>query len=261
MRTTTRPPSPPTGAQPGRRRPGRAASYPSIFSRGGRVTIPAGVRLQLDPDDREEAALRERGFRFVAGSDEVGRGCLAGPVVAGAVILPDGWTPSGLRDSKLLDGTARDRLAGEIRARAVAWAVAEVDAELIDRLDILQATLLASMLAAARLDVRPDALITDSLHLPGVGLLQRVLVDADRRCRSVAAASVVAKVYRDRLMVDYDRLYPGYGFAEHKGYAAPGHRAAIEALGVSPIHRRTFGTCVEAPPARQASVWSDDPEA
>lgn len=214
-----------------------------------------GLRLQLDPDRHEEDDLRRLGFRHVAGIDEVGRGCLAGPVVAGAVILPDGWAPAGLRDSKLLDAPTRVRLAEEIRHHAVAWAVAAVDAALIDRLNILQATLLASLLAAARLAPRPDALITDSLHLPGVGLRQRVLVDADRRCLSVAAASVIAKVHRDGLMGEYERRYPGYGFAEHKGYAAPEHRAAIEELGLSPIHRRTFGSCVDVPLAQQVELW------
>jgi ribonuclease HII len=230
-------------------------SFPTFYARGGRAAVPAGLRLQLDPDDLEEEALRRAGLRLVAGLDEVGRGCLAGPVVAGAVILRPGWTCPGLHDSKMLDAVDRERLDVAIRAGAVAWAVAAVEASLIDRINILQATLLASLLAAARLPVRPDALITDSLHLPGIGLPQRVLIDADRRCLSVAAASVVAKVYRDRLMVTYDAQYPGYGFAEHKGYAAPEHRAAIESLGVTPIHRRTFGTCIDAPAAEQTELW------
>jgi ribonuclease HII len=230
-------------------------SFPTFYATGGRASVPAGLRLQLDPDDLEEDALRRAGLRLVAGIDEVGRGCLAGPVVAGAVILRPGWTCPGLRDSKMLDAPERERLAQWIRDGAIAWAVAAVEASLIDRINILQATLLASMLAAARLPVRPDALITDSLHLPDIGLPQRVLIDADRRCLSVAAASVVAKVYRDALMVAYDERYPGYGFAEHKGYAAPEHRAAIENLGVTPIHRRTFGTCVDAPAAEQTELW------
>ncbi|HXR27469.1 MAG TPA: ribonuclease HII [Candidatus Baltobacteraceae bacterium] len=230
-------------------------SFPTFYSTGGRAAVPAGLRLQLDPDDLEEDALRRAGLRLVAGIDEVGRGCLAGPVVAGAVILRPGWTCPGLRDSKMLEAPERERLAQCIRDGAIAWAVAAVEASLIDRINILQATLLASMLAAARLPVRPDALITDSLLLPDIGLPQRVLIDADRRCLSVAAASVVAKVYRDALMVEYDVRYPGYGFAEHKGYAAPDHRAAIESLGVTPIHRRTFGSCIEAPEAEQTELW------
>jgi ribonuclease HII len=233
----------------------RGDSFATFYVTSGRAAVPAGMRLQLDPDTLEEDALRRTGFRLPAGIDEVGRGCLAGPVVAGAVILPSGWTCPGLRDSKMLDAAERERLAAIIQASAIAWAVAAVEASLIDRINILQATLLASMLAAARLPVRPDALITDSLHLPDIGLPQRVLIDADRRCVSVAAASVVAKVYRDALMVEYDATYPGYGFAEHKGYAAPEHRAAIESLGVTPIHRRTFGTCIDAPTAEQTELW------
>ena len=230
-------------------------SFATFYAAAGRMSVPPGLRLQLDPDDLEEEALRRAGLRLVAGIDEVGRGCLAGPVVAGAVILAPGWTCPGLRDSKMLDAAERERLDLLIREGAIAWAVAAVDAPLIDRINILQATLLASMLAAARLPIRPDALITDSLHLPDIGLPQRVLIDADRRCLSVAAASVVAKVYRDALMVGFDAQYPGYGFAEHKGYAAPEHRAAIESLGVTPIHRRTFGTCIDAPAAEQTELW------
>jgi ribonuclease HII len=235
-------------------------SFPSLFAISGRSRLPAwlGLRLRLDPDALEEDALRARGHRHVAGIDEVGRGCLAGPVVAGAVILPPGASLPGVRDSKLLDAPARERLAADIRRSAVAWAVAEVDAEVIDRINILQATLLASLLAAARLAVRPDALITDSLHLPGVAAPQRVLIDADRLCLSVAAASIVAKVHRDRLMADLDTRYPGYGFADHKGYAAPDHRAAIDALGLSPIHRRTFGVCIDAPLAEQVALWPEE---
>ena len=263
--TAGRRPSPKVPVGPGRplapAAPKRPASYPSLFAAGGRITVPRGLQLRLDPDDSEERALRRAGFRFIAGIDEVGRGCLAGPVVAGAVILPPGWSPAGLRDSKLLDAATRELLAARIQEGAVAWAVAAVEASLIDRINILQATLLASLLAAARLQVRPDALITDSLHLPDVGVHQRVLADADRLSCSVAAASVVAKVYRDHLMVEYDARYPGYGFAEHKGYAAPEHRAAIESLGVCPIHRRTFGSCVDVPLAEQIELWEEAGEA
>ncbi len=209
----------------------------------GRLPVPPGARPRRDPDWAEEEALWRRGYRFVAGIDEVGRGCLAGPVVAAAVILPPGWAPGGLRESKLLDPAAREQLAAEIRARAVAWAIGLVDADVIDRTNILEATLMASQLAAARLSVRPDALLLDAIRLPGIELHQRSLPGADRLCASVAAASVVAKTARDALMIEYDRAYPGYGFATHKGYASPEHRVALESLGMCPIHRRTFGTC------------------
>ncbi|HWP63459.1 MAG TPA: ribonuclease HII [Candidatus Binatia bacterium] len=210
-------------------------------------------RLRLDPDLSEERRLRALGFRFVAGVDEVGRGCLAGPVTAAAVILPPNWVPDGLRDSKLLRAPERERLAAEVRAGAVAWAVASVWPPVIDRINILQATLLAANLAAGRLPVRPDALILDgSLAFPEVPLPQRVVVDADRLCASVAAASVLAKVERDRLMVELDAVYPGYGLATNKGYAAPEHRAALARLGLSPIHRRSFASCAEI---EQLDLW------
>jgi ribonuclease HII len=202
-------------------------------------------------------------------------------VVAAAVILPPAWAPAGLRESKLLDAAARERLGAEVRAGAVAWAIGVVDADVIDRTNILEATLLASQLAAARLPVRPDALLLDALRLPDLELPQRSLPGADRLCMSVAAASVVAKTARDAMMVGFDRLYPGYGFAAHKGYASPVHRAALDALGMCPIHRRSFGSCAsmdrtddldgdgdvdgeadawedgegQAPPADQLDLW------
>jgi ribonuclease HII len=216
------------------------------------------MELRLDPDWREERRLYGLGYRLIAGVDEVGRGCLAGPVVAGAVILPAGWMPEGLRDSKLLDAPSRERLAAEITANAVAWAVAEVEAPLIDRINILRATLLASMLAAARLPVRPDALILDALSLPELSIHQRVLIDADRLVPSVAAASVVAKVHRDSLMTRQAEWYPGYGFASHKGYACPEHRAAIDALGLSPLHRRSFAPCADVREAESLPLWPEE---
>ncbi len=216
------------------------------------------MELQLDPNWDEERVLWSRGYRFVAGVDEVGRGCLAGPVVAGAVILPPGWRPDGLRDSKLVDAPTRERLAGEIRRRAVACAVAAVDSTVIDRINILQATLLAAMLAAARLPVRPDALLLDSLCLPEIGIHQRALVDADRLSISVAAASVVAKVYRDALMREQDSRFPGYGFASHKGYACPEHWAAIHSLGPSPLHRLSFAGCLPDDEAETMPLWPEE---
>ena len=247
---------PAAGAAP-RTRPAHGGTFATPFAPGGRAQLPPGARPRLDPDWSEEAALWRRGYRLVAGIDEVGRGCLAGPVVSAAVILPPGWAPAGLRESKLLDAPARERLAVEVRAHAIAWALGVVDAPLIDRIDILQATLLSSMLAAARLPVQPDALLLDSLLLPGVNVHQRALVDADRRCASVAAASVVAKVARDGMMAAYARRFPGYGFEVHKGYASPSHREAIVRLGVSPIHRLTFASCIDVPPADQLDLWEE----
>jgi ribonuclease HII len=233
-------------------------TYATFFSRSGRARVPQGLQPQLDPSWREEAALWDRGHRFVAGVDEVGRGCLAGPVIAGAVVLPRGWYPEGLRDSKLLDPPERERLAAEIRTHALAWSVAAVENDVIDAINILQATLLASTLAVARLSIRADAVVLDAVYLSGLAAEQRALIDADRLSVSVAAASVVAKVYRDALMVGYEERFPGYGFASHKGYTCPEHRAAIDRLGVSPIHRRTFGVCVDAREAESYALWPEE---
>jgi ribonuclease HII len=232
----------------------RGSTVSAPGSAGGRLEIAPWHRARLDPDFAEERILWSRGYRHVAGIDEVGRGCLAGPVTSAAVILPPNWSPRGLRDSKLLKPEERRRLDVEIREHAVAWSIAFVGPELIDRINILQATLLASTLAAARLPVRPDALLLDAVSLPEVPVHQRVLVSADRLCVSVAAASVIAKVARDRLMEEYDVLYPGYNLAGNKGYAAPEHRAGIETLGLCPIHRISFAPCRER---QQMSLWQD----
>ncbi len=223
---------------------------------GGRLQLEPWHKARLDPDFAEERALWVRGYRHVAGIDEVGRGCLAGPVAAAAVILPPDWKPRGLRDSKLLKPEERRRLDAEIRDHALAWSIAFVGPELIDRINILQATLLASTLAAARLPIRPDALLLDAVALPEVSLHQRVLVSADRLCASVAAASVVAKVARDALMVEYEALYPGYDLASNKGYAAPEHLAGLAKLGLSPIHRLSFAPCRNR---EQMGLWDDGP--
>ena len=232
----------------------RGSTVSAPGSAGGRLEIAPWHRARLDPDFAEERILWSRGYRHVAGIDEVGRGCLAGPVTSAAVILPPDWSPRGLRDSKLLKPEERRRLDVEIREHAVAWSIAFVGPELIDRINILQATLLASTLAAARLSIRPDALLLDAVSLPGGPVHQRVLVSADRLCVSVAAASVIAKVARDRLMEEYDALYPGYDLAGNKGYAAPEHRAGLETLGLCPIHRISFAPCRDR---QQMSLWQD----
>ena len=233
----------------------RGPTVSAAGAAGGRREVEPWHKVRLDPDFVEERVLWERGYRHVAGIDEVGRGCLAGPVTAAAVILPPDWKPSGLRDSKLLKPEERRRLDAEIRDRALAWSVAFVSAELIDRINILQATLLAQTLAAARLSIRPDALLLDAVILPEVPVYQRVLVSADRLCASVAAASVVAKVARDALMEEMDALYPGYDLASNKGYAAPEHRAGLEVLGLSPIHRISFAPCRDR---QQMSLWENE---
>ena len=173
--------------------------------------------------------------------------------MVGAVILPPGWLPDGLRDSKILKADARERLAEQILRHAVAWAVAAVEPAVIDRVNILQATLLASSSRRAACPVRPDALLLDgSLHLDEISLPQRVVVDGDRLCASIAAASILAKVARDRLMVELDGRFPGYDLAHNKGYAAPEHRAGLREHGTTSIHRLTFASCADV---EQTVLW------
>ncbi len=177
---------------------------------------------------------------LIAGVDEAGRGPLAGPVVAAAVILDPMQRIRGLRDSKLLTPAAREELARAIRTRAVAWAVAESDVGEIDSLNILQATLLAMRRAIERLTTRPEVVWIDGLHCPQVDCPTRAIVDGDRLIAAIAAASILAKTTRDAMLVELDRSYPAYGFARHKGYATPEHLAALRAHGPCPVHRRYF---------------------
>lgn len=187
-----------------------------------------------------ERRLQADGFRSVAGVDEVGRGCLAGPVVAGAVVLERGNCVRGLRDSKLLPACERERLARLIAERAVAFALGVVDPDEIDRTDILRATLLAMTRAVGALRVRPDYVLVDALTIPGIGIPQGGLVHGDRISASIAAASIVAKFYRDQMMQSFHVLYPAYGFDRHKGYGTPDHYDALRRFGPTPLHRSTF---------------------
>jgi len=187
-----------------------------------------------------EARAWRTGLARVAGIDEAGRGPLAGPVVAAAVVIAPERRIRGLADSKLLLPERREELFGHIQVRALAIGVGIVDHETIDRINILEATRRAMQKALAALAILPDLVITDFVKLAGLACPQRNLVDGDARCASVAAASIVAKVTRDRLMVEADRQYPDYGFAQHKGYATPEHLAVLDRLGPCPLHRRTF---------------------
>lgn len=176
----------------------------------------------------------------VAGVDEAGRGPLAGPVVAAAVILDVGRPISGLKDSKLLSPTRREDLAGEIRSRSLAWAVAWADHEEIDRLNILQASLLAMARAVAALALEPLQVWVDGNRCPPVRQPVTAIVKGDSKVPAISAASILAKVERDAAMCRLDALYPGYGFAVHKGYPTPAHLAALDEHGASPVHRRSF---------------------
>jgi len=189
---------------------------------------------------RFEGRAWRDGADRVAGVDEAGRGPLAGPVAAAAVVLDPGRRIRGLRDSKLLAPERREELFAIIQERALAVGVAIVDHETIDRVNILEATRRAMREALAQLVPSPDLVLTDFVHLAALPCPQRNLVDGDRRCATIAAASIVAKVTRDRLMREWDAKYPEYGFARHKGYGTPEHLGALDRLGPCPIHRRTF---------------------
>ncbi|WP_293910812.1 ribonuclease HII [Deinococcus sp.] len=191
------------------------------------------------PDWSFERAHWRRGCFRVAGVDEAGRGAWAGPVTVAAVILPNTAQDLPFRDSKQLRAEVRTELAAEVRRVALSWAVEHAPPEEIDRLNILGATHAAAMRAIARLDPKPQALVTDYLRLP-TDLPYSAPAHADALSYSVAAASLLAKTERDALMVQLDLEYPGYGFAGHKGYGAPQHREALAELGVSAVHRRTF---------------------
>jgi len=189
---------------------------------------------------RFEAQAWRTGLTRVAGVDEAGRGPLAGPVVAAAVVIAPDRRVRGVADSKVLPPERREELFALIHERAVAVGVGVVDHLTIDRINILEATRLAMGQALAALTLVPELIITDFVSLRGCPCPQRNLVDGDARCASVAAASIVAKVTRDRLMRELDAEYPVYGFARHKGYATAEHIAAIDRHGLCPLHRRSF---------------------
>lgn len=179
--------------------------------------------------------------RIIAGTDEAGRGCLAGPVVAAAVILPATYDLPGLTDSKKLTARARERLYAGIRAQAVTWAVAAHRAAEIDAMNILAASLSAMRRAVGRLAVRPELVYVDgNRRIPQADFAQETVVDGDALIPAISAASILAKVLRDRIMTALDRRYPGYGLAGHKGYGSAAHLADLRELGPSPIHRLTF---------------------
>ncbi len=193
-----------------------------------------------------EEAARGRGALRIAGLDEVGRGPLFGPVVAAAVILTTGCSIEGLNDSKKLTEKKRVELDREIRAAAVGWAIAAVDAEAIDRINIRQASLLAMRRAVEQLALSPDFLLIDGRDTIDWECPQQAVIRGDGISFSIAAASVLAKVHRDRLLVELDREFPGYGLAQHKGYPCPAHLAALERLGPTPLHRKSYRPVTQA---------------
>ena len=195
-----------------------------------------------------ECALWEKGLTCVAGTDEAGCGPLAGPVVAAAVVFPCGWLQAGLyrklrglNDSKQLTEEEREKFFGIITTHPeIRYAIARVEVEMIDQINIRQAAWRAMNLALEQLNPKPEHVLIDGLRIKWLTYPQTALVEGDAKSYSIAAASVLAKVTRDRMMVEFDRMYPGYGFAEHKGYATPQHYAAIRERGPCAIHRRSF---------------------
>jgi ribonuclease HII len=197
-------------------------------------------RNRLDAMLHFERLLWKAGIQHIAGVDEVGMGPLAGPVVAAAVVYPPGTEIEGIDDSKALDEETRVRLDEEIRKNASAFAIGIVEVEEIDRLNIYHAGIRAMQVALSSLPVAPQHILVDSRTVPGFTQPQNSFDKGDGINFSIASASIVAKVYRDRLMTEFDAKYPGYGFASHKGYATPEHQRAIRDLGPCPIHRRSF---------------------
>jgi len=203
-----------------------------------------------------ERAAQKLGFLRIAGCDEVGRGPMFGPVVAAAVILPTGCRLRGLNDSKQVAEKKRNELDVEIRAKAFAWAIAAVDAETIDRINIRKASLLAMRMAVEQLALAPDYLLIDGCDTIEWNCPQQSVVQGDATSFSIAAASVLAKVYRDRMLVELDAVYPGYGLARHKGYCSREHLAALDRLGPTPLHRRNW-----SPVAQMMLDFDESPEA
>jgi ribonuclease HII len=218
--------------------------------RSGARALAAKLRVRQGENRAEGRRLRrllkyeielwERGFDRIAGVDEAGIGPMAGPVVAGAVVLPRDYKLRSLDDSKKLDVTTREQLAERIKTDAVAWAVGVAEVEEIDRLNVYHAGLLAMKRAVENLKVLPDYILVDARAIRECQVPQRGIIRGDQLSASIAAASIIAKTTRDAMMVELDRKFPGYGFASHKGYPTPAHFQALRELGAAAIHRRSF---------------------
>ncbi|MDY7034735.1 MAG: ribonuclease HII [Thermodesulfobacteriota bacterium] len=202
------------------------------------------THFENDPLFYESMAYKA-GYRLVAGVDEAGRGPLAGPVVAAAVIIPVGERLSGIKDSKKLTERAREKAFSLINDRALAISIGVVSPKFIDEFNILKATLRAMKQAALALAPSPEYLLIDGINAVPVSIPQKCLKKGDQLSQSISAASIMAKVYRDRIMHSYHERYPEYGFSKHKGYGTKHHLAAIERYGPSPIHRLTYNGCTE----------------
>lgn len=197
------------------------------------------MKPEIDMNEIENE-IKKRGYARIAGVDEAGRGPLAGPVCAAAVILPDGCEIEGLNDSKKLSEKKREKLFDEIKEKAFAWSAVMIDEKIIDEVNILNATFLAMNQAVDMLSEKPDYVIIDGNRIKNMEIPHETVVKGDARCKSIAAASIIAKVTRDRYMLEMAKIYPEYGFEKHKGYGTKAHYAALEEYGISPIHRKTF---------------------
>lgn len=200
--------------------------------------LPEEEVLRLD--SMMEFERKYSDCQYICGIDEVGRGPLAGPVVACAVILPKETYYRYLNDSKKVTEKRREKLYDEITNEAVAYSLGIVSPQIIDEINILQATYKAMQEAINGLSIKPDKILVDAVHIPDISIPQVSIVKGDAKSVSIAAASIVAKVYRDRMMADYDKLYPEYCFAKNKGYGTKAHMEALRTIGISPIHRKTF---------------------
>lgn len=200
-----------------------------------------------------ERALWGQGYHHIAGVDEVGRGAWAGPVVTAAVMFSPERIPEGINDSKQLSPVKREILSEIIQTQALAFAFGEEQAATIDRINILEATRLAMRTAIDSLAIHPTYLLIDAVILSGCKIPQQGIIRGDTLSVSIAAASILAKVYRDQMMIGYDKIYPGYGFARHKGYGTPEHRKSLERLGPCPLHRCSFRGVLSLP-----RLWSEE---
>lgn len=200
--------------------------------------LPEKEVLRLDAMMEYERKLAD--CEYICGVDEVGRGPLAGPVVACAVILPKETYFRYLNDSKKVTEKRREVLYDEITNEAVSYSLGVISPQIIDDINILQATYKAMQDAVNGLSIKPDIILVDAVHIPDIGIPQIDIIKGDAKSVSIAAASIVAKVYRDRMMADYDKLFPGYMFAKNKGYGTKAHMDALKTIGMSPIHRKTF---------------------
>ena len=204
-----------------------------------------------------EKELRAKGFHAIAGLDEAGRGPLAGPVVAAAVVLPPGLEFAGLNDSKKVSRSNRLRLEEDIRKEALAWGIGEASHSEIDERNILGATKLAMIRAIKALGIEPDFLLLDALRLP-VGLPQKSIIKGDATVACISAASILAKTRRDRIMEELDKEYPGYGFRQNKGYPTASHREAVIEKGPCPVHRRSFLGFVQRDREKQRNLFDNE---